>query len=130
MSSKKGYRWLWIGATVLLSGPVQAQKEFPIGVWFPGMLEDDDAQRAARLDSVQAAGFNTIHAMRGPGQLRSSEYNQAWMALAHARGLKVELHSWLQPPEWRESSRTYWARTFEAEDTNLFTYPTGREADA
>ena len=52
------------------------------------------------------------------------------MALAHARGLEVELHSWRQPPEWRESSRNYWTRTFEAEGTNLFTYPVGREADA
>ena len=39
----------------------------------------------------------------------------------------MQLHSWRQPPEWRERSRNYWARTFEAEDTDLFTYPIGRE---
>ena len=63
----------------------------------------------------------------GAGGIRTSEYNQRWMALAHARGLKVQLHSWQQPPQWREHSRNYWTRTFEAEDTELFTYPIGRE---
>ena len=111
MISKKGYRPLWIAAVVLLSGPLGAQAEFPIGAWFPGMTEGDDEDHwAARLDSVQAAGFNTVHAIRGRGGIRTSEYNKKWMDLAHARGLKVQLHSWQQPPEWREHSRGYWTR--------------------
>ena len=85
------------------------------------------AEWATRLDSVKAQGFNTIHARQGRGELRTSAYNQRWMALAHARGLKVQLHSWQQPPDWRSFSRNYWTRVFEAEDTHLFTYATGRQ---
>ncbi|MCY3762934.1 MAG: hypothetical protein OXH50_16935 [Gemmatimonadetes bacterium] len=57
----------------------------------------------------------------GAGSCGVPRTTQRWMALAHARSLKVELHSWQQPPAWRSSSRNYWARTFEAEDTDLFT---------
>ena len=95
-----------------------------------GDEEAEEAEWATRLDSVQAQGFNTIHARQGRGHVRTSAYNQRWMALAHNRGLKVQLHSWRQPPAWRSSSRNYWARTFEAEGTDLFTYPVGRETDA
>ena len=76
---------------------------------------------------MKAQGFNTIHARQGRGELRTSEYNQAWMALAHARGLKVQLHSWRQPTKWRSHSRNYWTRTFLAEDTEIFTHAIGRE---
>ena len=102
----------WLLAAVLLvaGGPLDAQGEFPIGAWFPGMTEGDSTHWAARLDSVKAAGFNTIHAIRGRGGIRTSEYNKKWMDLAHARGLKVQLHSWQQPPQWREHSRNYWTR--------------------
>lgn len=115
----------WCVAAALLLGvgpttPVGAQEFFPIGAWFPGMIEGKTTRPTAedlrvwgmRLDVVKAAGFNTVHAKRGRGQLRTPEYNQAWMALAHARGLKVQLHSWRQPEEWTESSRNYWTRTF------------------
>ena len=64
---------------------------------------------------------------KAAGFVRTSAYNQRWMALAHARGLKVQLHSWEQPPDWRSFSRNYWTRVFEAEDGDLFTYSTGRE---
>ena len=103
----------WLLAAVLLVpvGPLRAQAEFPIGAWFPGMTEGDDAEWGARLDSVQASGFNTVHAMRGRGKIRTAAHNKKWMDLAHARGLKVQLHSWQQPPEWREHSCNYWTRT-------------------
>ena len=67
---------------------------------------------------------------QGRGHVRTSAYNQRWMARAHARGLKVQLHSWRQPTKWRSHSRNYWTRTFEAEDTDLFDHLIGREADA
>ena len=123
--------WFLVAVLLVPVGPLGAQEEFPIGAWFPGMTEgDDEDQWAARLDSVKAAGFNTIHAIRGRGEIRASEYNKKGMALAHARGLKVQLHSWRQPPAWRSSSRNYWTRTFEAEGTDLFDHLIGREADA
>ena len=134
MISKKGYRPLWIAAVVLLSGPAFAQQEFPIGAWFPGMQGDNTDPTPeeirvweARLDSVKAQGFNTIHARQGRGYVRTSAYNQRWMALAHARGLKVQLHSWRQPTAWRTHSRNYWTRTFEAEDTEIFTHAIGKK---
>ena len=102
--------WFLVAVLLVPVGPLGAQEEFPIGAWFPGMTEGDDAQWAARLDSVRAAGFNTVHAIRGRGGIRTSEYNKKWMDLAHARGLKVQLHSWQQPPQWREHSRNYWTR--------------------
>ena len=105
----------WLLAVFLVSGgPLGV--EFPIGAWFPGMIEivgeeeAEEAEWAMRLDSVKAQGFNTIHARQGRGHVRTSAYNQRWMALAHARGLKVQLHSWQQPPEWRKHSRGYWTR--------------------
>ena len=127
----------WLLAAVLLvsGGPLGAEGEFPIGAWFPGMIagesktptSEDRRVWGTRLDSVKAQGFNTIHARQGRGELRTSEYNQAWMALAHARGLKVQLHSWRQPTKWRSHSRNYWTRTFLAEDTEIFTHAIGRE---
>ena len=125
----------WLLAAVLLvsGGPLGAQGEFPIGAWFPGVIEiegDEEAEEAewaTRLDSVRAQGFNTIHARQGRGHVRTSAYNQRWMALAHARGLKVQLHSWRQPTAWRTHSRNYWTRTFLAEDTEIFTHAIGRE---
>ena len=125
--------WLLVAALLVSGGPLGAEGEFPIGAWFPGMIEiegDEEAEEAVwatRLDSVKAHGFNTIHARQGRGFVRTSAYNQRWMALAHARGLKVQLHSWEQPPDWRSFSRNYWTRVFEAEDGDLFTYSTGRE---
>ena len=118
-------------AAVLLasSGPVGGQdEEFPIGAWFPGGLSNvfNRAHWEARLDTVTAAGFNTIHAAHTSTR-RTSTFNQSWMALAHARDLNVQLHSWQQPPDWRTHSRNYWTRTFEAEDGDLFTYPIGRQ---
>ena len=82
---------------------------------------------AARLDSVKAAGFNTIHAALVGDAFQTSSFNQDWMALAHARDLKIQLYSWQQPDGWLAASALYWARTFEAEDTDLFTHGTGRE---
>ena len=133
----------WLLAVLLVSGgPLGAEGEFPIGAWFPGMIaaertEEERLGRAptreelrvwgVRLDSVKAHGFNTIHARQGRGELRTSVYNRAWMALAHARGLKVQLGSWEQPTKWRSFSRNYWTRVFEAEDAHLFTYATGRQ---
>ena len=107
--------WLLAAVFLVAGGPLGAQGEFPIGAWFPGMTHGDSTYWAARLDSVKASGFNTVHAMRGRGKIRTAAYNKKWMDLAHARGLKVQLHSWQQPPEWREHSRNYWTRTFEAD---------------
>ena len=107
------YRGGLLAAALLVSGgPLGAQGEFPIGAWFPGMIDleteaAEAAEWATRLDSVKAQGFNTIHARQGRGELRTSAYNQRWMALAHARGLKVQLHSWRQPPDWRSHSSNY-----------------------
>ena len=128
------YRGWWLAAVLLVSGgPLGAEGEFPIGAWFPGMIAgekktptpEDLRVWGVRLDSVKAQGFNTIHARQGRGELRTSKYNRAWMALAHARGLKVQLHSWQQPPDWRSFSRNYWTRVFEAEDGDSFTSPIG-----
>ena len=40
---------------------------------------------------------------------------------------KVPLYSWIQPEAWRNHGFTYWSRTLEAEDGDLFRYPIGRE---
>ena len=108
--------WLLAAALLVSGGPLGAQGEFfPIGAWFPGMIAGEsrtptpEERRVwgGRLDSVKAHGFNTIHARQGRGELRTTAYNQAWMGLAHARGLKVQLHSWEQPPDWRSHSSNY-----------------------
>ena len=46
-------------------------------------------------------------------------------ALAVAKDLNIQLHSVWQPPQWKNHSRHFWARTFQAEDGDLFTYPIG-----
>ena len=132
------YRGRLLAAVLLASsGPVGGQdEEFPIGAWFPGGLSDvfphpnspRSTQWAALLDTVRATGFNTIHAAHTTTRAaRTAAFNQQWMALAHARDLNVQLHSWQQPPRWRNHSENYWTRTFEAEDADLFTYPIGRQ---
>ena len=125
--TNKMYSFRLLIAAVLLSGPGQAQEEFPIGAWFSGLFAGDNAHFAARLDTVTADGFNTIHAALVDTALQWSNFNQEWMALAQARDLKVQLFSWRQPDGWRAASAVYWARTFEAEDRNLFSFATGRQ---
>ena len=75
-------RWLLAAVLLVSGGPVGGQEEeFPIGAWFPGMIEikgDEEAEEAewaTRLDSVKAQGFNTIHARQGRGFVRTSAYN-------------------------------------------------------
>ncbi len=126
-SFRKG--WFLVAAVVVLGGAGRSagQDEFSIGAWFPGMLDGDDAEWAVRLDMVKAAGFNTIHAARVGMDSQTATFNQEWMDMAHTRELKVQLHSWSQPTHWRMHSHNYWARTFEAEDGDLFSYHTGEE---
>lgn len=65
--------------TILLSaGSVRAQdrSEFPIGAWFPGLFISDQTQWNARLQLVDDANFNTIHA---------ALENQTTSGLTHAQ---------------------------------------------
>lgn len=65
--------------TILLSaGSVRAQdrSEFPIGAWFPGLFIHDQTPWNARLQLVDAANFNTIHA---------ALENQTTSGLTHAQ---------------------------------------------
>ena len=112
--------------TILLTGDsTRAQDgEFPIGAWFPGLFNDQSTDWAARLDLVQRARFNTIHAAQSVRNTASQ--NQLWMAEAHARGLRVQLYNWNVPPGWLAPSTRYWSQTFEAEDSR-FTHPIGEE---
>ena len=66
---------LLIAAAMLLSGPARAQ-DFPIGAWFAGMFHGDNTQWATRLDTVQATGFNTIHAALVDTQHSTARFNQ------------------------------------------------------
>ena len=62
MSDQRAYALI---LTILLSaGSLQAQDdgEFPIGAWFPGLFNTDQAEWNARLQLVDEANFNTIHA--------------------------------------------------------------------
>ena len=130
-------RRLYVALAVLLwSEAGRAQDgEFPIGAWFPGLFHADSADWGDRLDLVVADHFNTIHAsITGrPGMSgQPAADNDGWMRLAVARNLNIQLHSVWQPPQWKNHSRHYWARTFQAEDGALFTYPIGErvtEAD-
>ena len=122
-------RRLYVALAVLLwSEAGRAQDEFPIGAWFLGLFHAHSADWEDRLDLVVADHFNTIHAsMTGrPGMSgQPAADNDDWMRLAGARNLNVQLHSVWQPPQWKNHSRHFWARTFEAEDSDLFTYPIG-----
>ena len=72
--------WLLAAGLLVSGGPLGADKEVPIGAWFPGMIEGETTTRDGaptatdrlvwdmRLDMVKAADFNTIHARRGRGQ--------------------------------------------------------------
>ena len=110
--------WLLAAGLLASGGPLGADKEFPIGAWFPGMIEGETTTR----DGAPTATDRLVWERRlastpsmpgaGVGSLRTPHYNQPWMDLAHAKGLKVQLHSWRQPEEWTESSRNYWTRTF------------------
>ena len=109
-------------------GPGWSQAdEFPIGAWFPGLFQADSTRWAARLNSVVADSFNTIHASMSGYQHRSNvtaAENAGWMRLADSRDLNIQLHSWWQPPGWRSHSANYWSRTLEAEHTR-FRHHTG-----
>ncbi len=95
---------------------------------FERLFNHQPAQFATRLDQVVEAHFNTTHAALE--QRNAAAVNQRFMTLAHQRGLKVQLYSWNVPLRWRDSSKTYWAKTLEAEDSSLFTHPIGeREGD-
>ena len=100
----------------LLTPPAQAQAE-------PEAARSDSLPE--QMEAVATAGFNTIHAALVDTLHSTARFNQQWMALAHARNLKVQLYSWKQPNGWRGASAFYWARTFEAEDRNLFSHDTG-----
>ena len=122
--------------TVLLStDPIRAQDgevqgEFPIGAWFPGLFINDETQWNARLQLVDDANFNTIHAsLENQTTARRhrvftnadlNQKNQIWMREAQRLGLKVQLYSWPLPSGWRGDE--YWAQTFEAEDNTHFTH--------
>ena len=110
--------WLLAAGLLVSGGPLGADKEVPIGAWFPGMIEGETTTR----DGAPTATDRLVWERRlastpsmpgaGVGSLRTPHYNQPWMDLVHAKGLKVQLHSWRQPEEWTESSRNYWTRTF------------------
>lgn len=100
--------------------------EFPIGAWFPGLYHSDKAQWSARLDSVLAGGFNTIHA--------ANENNwdparaDTLIDSTSVRGINIQFKSWRPVPAdvggWWDR-RHYWAHTFQAEDNTVFEYDTG-----
>ena len=121
MSNRRAYALI---LTILLTGgSTRAQDgEFPIGAWFPGLFNDQSTDWAARLDLVQRARFNTIHAAQEARNTASQ--NQGWMAEAHTRGLKVQLYNWNVPDGWLAPSTRFWSQTFEAEDSR-FTHPIG-----
>ena len=112
MPSKR-YYLLTLAATVTLSiRPGLSQTvDFPIGAWFPGLFDNQSGDWEDRLDLVEAAHFNTIHASL---EIRNDAAdNQEWMDLAHDRDLKVQLYSWNVPPSWRNESLSHWSQTFE-----------------
>ena len=120
-----GLAVLWLAPP----GAGQAQEEFPIGAWFPGLFNDQSDRFAERLDQVAAANFNTIHAAL---EVRNdAAVNRVFMDLARQRGLNVQLYSWNVLPGWRAESRRYWSKVLEAEDTEVFVHPVGeRDGDA
>ena len=107
------------------AGRAQQADEFPIGAWFPGLFQaDSTTDWADRLNLVVADSFNTVHASL-TGIVDTSGIaaarNAGWLREAEARNLNIQLHSWWQPPQWRNHSRHYWARTFEVEEVGGFT---------
>ena len=122
MSDQRAYALI---LTILLSaGSLQAQDdgEFPIGAWFPGLFNTDQAEWNARLQLVDEANFNTIHAALETQNTAAT--NQIWMREAHRLGLNVQLYSWPQPEGWRGVE--FWSQMFEAESSD-FTHPIGDE---
>ena len=119
---------LFLAALQLAPGVGHGQ-EFPIGAWFPGLFNNQSEHFAERLDRVAEANFNTIHAaLEGRND---PSVNGIFLGLAHQRGLNVQLYSWNVPPRWRTASRTYWTKTLEAEDTDVFIHPAGmRDGEA
>ena len=116
-------------ALVLLGHRMGLAQEFPIGAWFPGLFNNQSGQFAARLDQVVDANFNTIHAALAGRN--DASVNRVFLDLAHQRGLNVQLYSWKVPPAWRTTSRTYWTKTVEGENTRTFSHPVGtRDGDA
>ncbi len=110
---------LWLASP----GAGQAQEEFPIGAWFPGLFNDQSDRFAERLDQVAAANFNTIHAAL---EVRNdASVNRVFMDLARQRGLRVQLYSWNVPPGWRAASRRYWTKSLEATSPRYFVHPVG-----
>ena len=107
--------------TILWSaGSIRAQGEFPIGAWFPGLFNNEPGQWNARLQLVDEAHFNTIHAALEDRFTATT--NQVWMDAAHRRGLNVQLYNWMLPEGWRGTR--FWTQTFEAESAR-FTHATG-----
>ena len=58
----KAIKILISSALVLLGQQMSLAQEFPIGVWFPGLFNNQPAHFATRLDQAVEANFNTIHA--------------------------------------------------------------------
>ena len=110
-------------ALVLFAQHNGLAQEFPIGAWWPGLFDDQSGQFAARLDAVDNAHFNTIHAAQGGRN--TAEENQDFIGPAHDRELQVQLANWDVPEHWWAESRTYWAMTLEAEDGDIFDHDVG-----
>ena len=58
----KAIKILISSALVLLGQQMSLAQEFPIGVWFPGLFNNQPAHFETRLEQVVEANFNTIHA--------------------------------------------------------------------
>ena len=110
-------------ALVLFSQKNGLAQEFPIGAWWPGLFDDESDHFAARLDAVDDANFNTIHAAQGGRN--TAEENQEFIGPAHDRELEVQLVNWDVPEHWWAESRTYWAMTQEAGDGDIFDHDVG-----
>ena len=91
-------RHFLVAVSLLLSSSGWAQEAFPIGAWFPGVYNNDQAQWNARLQLVHDANFNTIHASQESRNPAAT--NQVWMAEAHRLGLNVQLYGWNVPLRW------------------------------
>lgn len=116
---------LFLAAPLLLAHREGHGQEFPIGAWFPGLFNNQAEHFEERLDQVVEANFNTIHAALGPRN--DPAVNRVFLDLAQSRGLNVQLYNWNVPPGWRARSRTFWTKTLEAEDRDVFIHPVGMQ---